>query len=261
VADHRHHIFRELGEVERDVLGFAMGNHRPDLADHLAGAQVVAADIGEDGADFIERRGFRLHDQLGGFGVAEDGPEWLVHLVGDGCGEFPQDADARRTGEHAPRLLGFVTIGHVLCHRDETWLSPQIQQLGGHADEAFFSVGQDHVLLEITQRPAACQIVADVMAGHAFHGEAQVLVGGADGGIACDLHGLFPCGFTSTITPSCCRKMLMGIGLPWNTWRKRDSDSVRSRSAARRRERATSRPTISPLCIKNHADRPRTAYL
>ncbi len=71
---------------------------RPDALDHVAGPEILVADLGQDLPHLIEP-GLVRRQQLGRFGIAQDGSEGLVDLVGYRGSELADDAEAGSMGE------------------------------------------------------------------------------------------------------------------------------------------------------------------
>src|SRR3954447_13614628 len=56
--------------------------------DYLAGALIVAPDVGQNFLQFVDVERRRIHHQRGGLGVDEDGAQRLIELVCDRRGQF-----------------------------------------------------------------------------------------------------------------------------------------------------------------------------
>ena len=79
----------------------------PQPADHFAGPQVVAADVGEDLGELGPPVAAGIEDQVGGVGVGENRAERLVDLVRDRAQQLAGDRQARGVRElEAAALLG-----------------------------------------------------------------------------------------------------------------------------------------------------------
>ena len=133
--------------------------------DHFARTQVVAADVGENPAQFVASIRAGLEDEVRGVRVAQDCAERLVDLVRDGARQFPSHRKARRTRE-IDALRQLSLFGHaapamlIEQRRDEQCLRdddrqrkgnlPPVLAPEGHAREAnLASVGQ----APLVQRP------------------------------------------------------------------------------------------------------------
>ena len=116
-ADHLQHVFHHGIDFKRLLVQLAFAEQGAHPPDHLAGALVVFANVGEDVAQLAEGRRVLLEEQLRRFGVGEDGGQRLVQLVRHGRGQFAHGGHAGDVRQFCPltRHLGFgqLALGNV----------------------------------------------------------------------------------------------------------------------------------------------------
>ena len=93
-ANDRLQIAQESVEFDRFPFIFILAEQFPKAMDHFAGTQVVAADVGENPAQFVASIGAGLEDEVRGVRIAQDCAERLVDLVRDGARQFPSHRKA-----------------------------------------------------------------------------------------------------------------------------------------------------------------------
>src|ERR1022692_2792141 len=69
--------------IEQLAFEVVLGKQRPQSANHIAGAQVVAADVAQYPAQVFAPVCARLKEQLPGIGISQYCPERLIDLVGN----------------------------------------------------------------------------------------------------------------------------------------------------------------------------------
>ena len=104
-AHERQHLGGNPVEVARQELGLVLSEQAPHSAHDLARPQIVLANGLEDLAQLVEARGSGIEQHLGGVGIAQDGSERLVDLVGDGRGELSRDREGRGMRERRALAL------------------------------------------------------------------------------------------------------------------------------------------------------------
>ena len=82
-AHERQHLGGNLVEVARQEFGLVLSEEPPHSVHDLARPQIVLANGLEDLAQLVEARVSGIEQHLGGVGIAQDGSERLVDLVGD----------------------------------------------------------------------------------------------------------------------------------------------------------------------------------
>ena len=90
---------------ERLNLDLAPTHQRANAANHLVGAQIIVADVGDDFAQQVERRILATQQRLGGFRVAQDRAQRLIDFVGHHGRELAHRREPRGVRQLAMSLL------------------------------------------------------------------------------------------------------------------------------------------------------------
>ena len=147
-------IGNHLVQVDRDPGHFLAADERTHPLDHRTGPEVVPTDIAKNLPHLTQRWIRPLQQHFGGIGVAENGPQRLIHFVRDGRRHFPQHGQARSVGDLLAGLFLQMGAGHILGHHHKTRFIMQRDQLGRKAQPADAAVGSADDLLVILQRLA-----------------------------------------------------------------------------------------------------------
>src|ERR1700722_20690614 len=85
--------------------------------DHFAGASVLADNVIENRAELIEIDRVAGEEFPSRLGIAEDGGEGLIQLMGERAGEFAEHGDARQMGQFVAlaklRAFGILALGNI----------------------------------------------------------------------------------------------------------------------------------------------------
>ena len=103
----RKDIVRQAGEDDGLQLKVAPLEQCSQPVNHVAGALLVLADVGDDGTQLLQVRNIGLQEQFRRFGVAQNRAERLIQLVRKRGGEFPHGGDATQMGKFLDVLPRF----------------------------------------------------------------------------------------------------------------------------------------------------------
>ena len=106
VADDVQDFLDDIVEAQRLVPGFLLFQEGPDFPDHLRSPVVVPDDVPEDLGDLLHVGIVLREETLRRLGVAEDGGQGLIDLMGQGAREFSQRGYPGDVGKILPELPG-----------------------------------------------------------------------------------------------------------------------------------------------------------
>ena len=132
---------RDLVEIERLELRFALLQQRAQPADDFAGALVVVHDVVENLADLGQIERLLRQEALGRLGVAQDRRQRLVQLVGQRAGELAEHCDARQcvsSRRCSLRTLAFCRPSSISAARNISGTDITIRN---NCSESTFSAG------------------------------------------------------------------------------------------------------------------------
>jgi hypothetical protein len=112
-AEELQHTRGHLVHIERPPLQRPVAQQLPRALDHLARAQIILADVGQDPPHLVKPPGARLQKQLGRIGVGQDRAEGLVDLMRDRGAQLAHHCETRRVGEPFVGLLRALAVGDV----------------------------------------------------------------------------------------------------------------------------------------------------
>ena len=122
-ADEIQYLLHGIGDVEPVLGHLRLAHQAAHPGDHRAGAVGVVDDALRRLHGALHLRRLIAQPALAGVATGGNGGEWLVHLVGDGRGQFPQLAQAPGLDQARPGRIGGALGG----------LQPQRQ--GGDRDD------------------------------------------------------------------------------------------------------------------------------